>query len=663
MKTPFATQNGPVNQGTSSRIRHDSSRGRKATAADRLYAHLYIKPPSPARLTGRNLPTDTLFSLRKSFTMASLLQITNAHKSYGDQVLLDGADATISDNTKVGFIGRNGAGKSTLLRILLGEEELDNGDVFRHPSLRLGYLRQHDPFLPGETALEFLMRDSEQPDWKCGEVAGQFELKGSYLDGPVAKLSGGWQTRLKLAALLLHEPNLLMLDEPTNFLDLRTQILLEHFLRDFRAACLIVSHDRAFLAATCTHTLGLSRGKLTSFPGKVDAYLEFEKERRMHDERSNAAIMAKRRHLEDFIARNKARASTAALAQSKAKALEKLETVEIASDEPTASIRPPQVERRSGVALRCKDLAIGYPERQIAAGVQLEIDHGSRAAIVGDNGQGKTTFLRSIVDSLKPLSGEVRWGYGCKIGVYAQHVYTTLPESYTVVEYLRSKGKGRKEQEILGVAGALLFRKSHVEKPISVLSGGERARLCLAGLLLSDYNILILDEPGNHLDVDTVEALVDALLEYQGTVIFTSHDRHFTGRVATSVVEVRDGKVTNYIGKYDDYLYRVNKEIEAGERELAAGKAKLPPEVAKPVKAAPRALRRGEKEVRKELKVLEKTIAMLDEQKRALTAKSMETIAADEAMRLHNELSAVIAQLDPAEERWLELQAELEEAA
>src|SRR4051794_9597059 len=243
--------------------------------------------------------------------MASLLQITKAVKSYGDQMLLDGAEATLSDNVKVGFIGRNGAGKSTLLRILLGEEELDSGEVIRHPSLRLGYLRQHDPFLPGETALAFLMRDSGEPDWKCGEVAGQFELKGAYLEGPIAKLSGGWQTRVKLAALLLHEPNLLLLDEPTNFLDLRTQILLEHFLRDFREACLIVSHDRTFLADTCSHTLDLSQGKLTMFPGKIDAFLEYQQELREHQERSNAAVLAKRRQLEEFIAKNKARASTA----------------------------------------------------------------------------------------------------------------------------------------------------------------------------------------------------------------------------------------------------------------------------------------------------------------------------------------------------------------
>src|SRR6476659_2628760 len=287
--------------------------------------------------------------------MAVLLQIKNAHKSYGDQILLDGAEATLTDDVKYGFVGRNGAGKSTLLRVILGEEELDRGEVIQHPKLQIGYLRQHDPFLPRESALDFLIRDSGQPDWKCGEVAGQFERKGAYLLGPIANPSGGWETRVKLAALLLHEPNLLLLDEPTNFLDLRTQILLEHFLRGYDGGCLIVSHDRTFLSATCDHTLALSRGRLTSFPGKVDAYLDFERERREHGERANEAILAKRRHLEDFIARNRARAATAKLAQSKSKMLEKLDTVEVLGDEPTPRIRAPRVEPRKGVALRCKD--------------------------------------------------------------------------------------------------------------------------------------------------------------------------------------------------------------------------------------------------------------------------------------------------------------------
>ncbi len=596
--------------------------------------------------------------------MATLLQITKACKNYGDQVLLDSADATIGDNVKVGFIGRNGAGKSTLLRVLLGEEELDSGEIVRNPSLRLGYLRQHDPFLPGESALDFLKRDSGEPDWKCGEVAGQFELKGAYLDGPIAKLSGGWQTRVKLAALLLHEPNLLLLDEPTNFLDLRTQILLEHFLQSHRSACLIVSHDRAFLNATCDHTLDLSRGKLTSFPGKVDAYLDYQREKRVHEERSNVAIQAKMRHLEEFIAKNKARAATATLAKSKAKQLERLELAEIASDEPTARIRAPRVEPRKGPALRCLGLAIGYPERQIAADVELEIDHGSRAAVVGDNGQGKTTFLRTLVDSLKPLAGEVRWGYGCQVGVYAQHVYTSLPEKQTVIGYLREKAVfGKKEQEIMEVAGSMLFRKAHLDKPVSVLSGGERARLCLAGLLLSQHNVLILDEPGNHLDVDTVESLAEALLDYKGTVIFTSHDRHFTKRVASCIVEVRDGRVTNYSGQYDAYVYKVNKEIEDGERELASTRTKLPPEVSKPHKVSSRPAQRNDREARKEIKTLEKTIAQLDEQKRAVNAELLKSTDAAEALRLHNEVAALTEQLAEAEERWCELQEELEGAA
>jgi ATP-binding cassette subfamily F protein 3 len=599
--------------------------------------------------------------------MAVMLQIKNAHKSYGDQVLLDGAEATLTDDVKYGFVGRNGAGKSTLLRVLLGEEELDRGEVIRHPKLQLGYLRQHDPFLPNETALEFLMRDSGQPDWKCGEVAGQFEVKGAYLEGPITKLSGGWQTRVKLAALLLHEPNLLLLDEPTNFLDLRTQILLEHFLRNYQEACLIVSHDRAFLRATCTHTLDLSRGKLTLFPGKIDDFLQFQQERREHDERANAAVLAKRRHLEEFIAKNKARASTATRARSKSKQLERLETVEIATDEPTATIRAPMVEPRKGPALRCRGLSIGYPEREVAADIDLEIDHGWRAAIVGDNGQGKTTFLRTVVDSLAPRDGEVRWGHGCQIGIYAQHVYTSLPEKQTVLDYLEDNAAaGTKTQEILDLAGALLFRGEAVKKRISVLSGGERARLCLAGLLLSQYNILVLDEPGNHLDVDTVEALAEALLVYKGTVIFTSHDRHFMKRVATCIIEVRDGHVTNYRGDYEAYLYSVNKEIDEGEREQAKGLSKPPPGTTKsPQKSSQstyRVARRTEREIRKEMTNIERTIARLDDQKRQTNDRLMTATDPAEALRLHNEVSALITQLAEAEDRWCQLQEEMNES-
>jgi ATP-binding cassette subfamily F protein 3 len=608
------------------------------------------------------------FSSRLGAFMTVLLQIRNAHKRYGDQILLDGAECTLGGNNKVGFIGRNGAGKSTLLKCILGDDELDTGEIIRHPKLRIGYLRQHDPFLPGETALEFLMRDSNQPDWKCGEVSGEFEIKGKMLETPMQNLSGGWQTRVKLAALLLHEPNLLLLDEPTNFLDLRTQILLEHFLRSFQEACLIVSHDRAFLNATCDSTLDLSMGELTLFPGKVDEYLEYQQGLREHDQRTNASIVAKRKQLQDFIDRNRARASTATRAKSKSKMLERLEVKESSADHANAVIRAPSVERRQGPALRTRDLSIGYADRTIATNVGLEIDHGSRAAIVGDNGQGKTTLLRTLVSSLSPISGEVRWGYGCELGTYAQHVYTSLPENKTVLEHLEYEAiPGTKNQTILDTAGAMLFRGTAINKKVRVLSGGERARLCMAALLLGKANVLILDEPGNHLDVETVEALADALIDYQGTVIFTSHDRHFLKRVATTYIEVRDGKVTQYRGDYDAYMYMVQKEIDDAESTRHGGTPKKPSSANNAPKAGPKnqpnksAPQLDQRTVRKQVGNLEKNIAKLDQQRREINQQLMESSDPQAALKLHEELTKVSAELDAAETRWAELQEQLEE--
>jgi ATP-binding cassette subfamily F protein 3 len=604
--------------------------------------------------------------------MSVLLQIKQANKRYGEQLLLDDAECTITSDTKVGFVGRNGAGKSTLLRCLLGDEELDSGQIIRHPRLKVGYLRQHDPFLPGETSLEFLMRDSGQPDWKCGEVAGQFELKGRYLEGPVGELSGGWQTRVKLAALLLHEPNLLLLDEPTNFLDLRTQILLEHFLKDFREACLIVSHDRAFLSATCDSTLDLSLGKLTMYPGKIEDFLVYQQERIEHTQRVNAATESKRKQLQEFVDKNRARASTATRAKSKSKMLERLEFIEVQSDQAHAVIRAPQVEPRKGPAVRCIDLGIGYSETVIAKSINIEIEHGTRAAIVGDNGQGKTTLLRTIVQSLTPVLGDVRWGHACNIGTYAQHVYTSLPEKKTVLEYLEYEAiPGTKNQTILDTAGAMLFRGEAIHKKVSVLSGGERARLCMAAILLGNYNILVLDEPGNHLDVETVEALANALLEYKGTVIFTSHDRHFMRRVASSIIEVKDGSVVNYHGNYESYLYMVNQEID--EAEFArTGKKPVPVATSKNNKASEKDRYAHDKKkqstgstddraMRKEITQLEKTIARLDDQKRTVNEKLMQTTDPMEAMKLHDEVVKVSTELEAAEMRWAELQELIEE--
>jgi ATP-binding cassette subfamily F protein 3 len=584
--------------------------------------------------------------------MAVLLEIRNASKRYGEQVLLDEASATITDDGKVGFVGRNGAGKSTLLKVILGEEELDGGEIIHHPRLRLGYLRQHDPFQPEESALDFLVRDSNQPDWKCGEVAGQFELKGDYLHGPVRELSGGWQTRVKLAALLLHEPNLLLLDEPTNFLDLRTQVLLEHFLRGFREACLIVSHDRSFLTATCDRTLDLSRGKLTTYPGKITAFLTQQREHQEHLQRVNATTLAKKKQLERFINKNRAKASTASQARSKTKQLERLELEDLESVSPTAAIRCPEVTPRQGAALRCQDLVIGYDDQTVAQGISLEIDHGARVAIVGDNGQGKTTFLRTLVGSLESKEGRIKWGYGCDVGTYAQHVYTTLPEHETVLDNLqRVSAMGTPTQRILNLAGAMLFRGAAVEKKIKVLSGGERARLCLSGLLLGGYNVLVLDEPGNHLDVETVEALASALCSYGGSVIFTSHDRTFVNAVATNVIEVGGGQVVHYPGSYKRYVERIEQEVDDAEGLRASEKPMGKVEGKQRGNGGQDARKR-----RKAIAAIEKTVARLDADKRDKKQRMVEVTDPEEALHLHSAIQKVEKELADAEESWLLLQ-------
>ena len=589
--------------------------------------------------------------------MTTLLEIKNAEKRYGEQLLLDRTTVALPQDCKIGMVGRNGAGKSTLIRAMIGEEDLDAGDVLRHPNLRLGYLRQHDPFKPGETVLDFLIRDSGKPEWRCGEVAAEFALAGDKLTGSVQTLSGGWQTRVKLAALLLHEPNMLLLDEPTNFLDIRTQLLLEHFLKHFRGGCLIVSHDRGFLKATCTHTLELARGELNLFPADIETYVQKKSEQRIHDQKVNAATLAKRKQLETFIQKNRANANTASQARSKKKQLEKLTLIEEETSEKTVRFHVPETNLRQGTALRCQDLAIGYGDQIVADAIHLEIEHGNCTVVVGDNGQGKTTLLRTIVDSLAPLRGSCDWGHGCQIGVYAQHVYTTLPDEQTILDYLDTcRGPETSTQTLLDIAGSFLFSGDAIQKKISVLSGGERARVCLAGLLLAPHNVLVLDEPGNHLDVETVEALAAALHEFKGTVILTSHDRHFVSQVADSVIEVKDGGATLYPANYEAYLHRIQEECDA----VSEAESNSPKRAAKKNQKAKRQQIRN---VRKELSAIERKITSRDSQRTMLRDRLLETRDPLIAEKAHTELTQIEKEIGELEEQWLELEQETQDTA
>lgn len=593
--------------------------------------------------------------------MGLLLELRELELTLGGKTLLDKVNFSFTDDKIIGFIGRNGTGKSTLCRLIAGEEHADYGEVYHQSSLRLGYLKQHEGFLEHETALEFLMRDSEMPDWKCSQTANKFLIGPATLETEISELSGGWRTRLKLAALMLHEPNFLILDEPTNFLDLRTQLLLESFLKSFKGGALIISHDRAFLESTCIHTIELSQGRLISIPCRVNEFLEKRAEQIEHDKRANVAKAAKIRQLKTFISKNKAGANTASQARSKQKQLERIDLAEIESHEALARIRLPIIDEQRKTVFECSDLVIGYDNLKIASKINLEIEPGEKIAVCGDNGQGKTTFIKTITNAIPKLGGDIKWGHGITFGVYAQHVYSDLPSNLSIREYLLSQAKGKEtDKRVLDIAAGFLFTGDDVNKRIEVLSGGERARLSLASLFLSGANVLVLDEPSNHLDVETSDALAIALNEYKGTVLFVSHQRSFTEKVATAVLEVNNGQLRRYNGGYDLYLERLESETDltnAGSPDIVNDNTA---NVSKEVKSTKK-LGRERFEAEKRINTIERQIEKFDKKLVEMTNKLHKIEDWQEAANFGEEIQKVQDQKDIAEEEWLELHEKIEE--
>lgn len=583
--------------------------------------------------------------------MAVLLELKDITLSYNGRTLLDGVSATFHDDRKVAFIGINGAGKSTLCRIINDEEHAEYGSINRSKNLRLGYLRQDNPFIENESALDFLMRDSGKSDWQCGEMAGQFNIRGALLEGRVDAMSGGWQTRLKLASLLLHEPNFLILDEPTNFLDLRTQLLLQKFMKSWRAGCLIVSHDRAFLNQTCTHTLELCSSKLYEYSGNVRDYLQQREIRLEHQRRENSASEAKMKQLQKFIDKNRAGANTASQARNKQKQLDKIEEQLHTIDDSVhnVTLRLPKPSPIRTTVLECENLSIGYGDKVVAGKINFSIEPGTRLALTGDNGQGKTTLLRTITESLKPLGGKFRWARNSEPLVYAQHVFSTLPEQLTVREHLVNVSpKDVTEKQVLDIAGGFRFSGEAVQKKISVLSGGERARLCLATLFLHGGNVLVLDEPVNHLDVETVEALIEALCAYEGAVILVSHDREFSSRVATDVIELKDGRARKFPGNFSDYVASLENELELPAAESQGGGKKNDNS-------------RKCYQIEKRISNIESKISNLDAEIEPLMAKIHTTHDWEEGAKIQARIDVFTEKKDAFELEWMELHTELEQ--
>lgn len=492
--------------------------------------------------------------------MENLIQLQQGAKSYAAKTLFEGASFSINEGEHVGVIGPNGAGKTTLFRILSDEEQLDSGQVIRARRLRLGYLSQHDSWEPDETIESYLTRGSLLPIWELKALGRSLGLEEEIFSRPVLSLSGGYRMRAKLLRLIGGQPNLMLLDEPTNYLDLETLMVLEKFLQEYEGAFLLISHDREFLRRTTNHIVEVEGGEITKFNGNIDDYFEQKQLIRAQLEARALSVEEKRRQILDFVSRFGAKATKAAQAQSRLKSLEKMESIEVKPLPVSARIRIPAPARVGKRVLGIQGVDFGYPGKTVLQGVNFQLAGGDHLAVVGLNGAGKSTLLKGLAGKLEPLRGTIEHGYEATFAYFAQHVAEELDPNDTVYRAMEKKAHPEVlPQQILDLAGSLLFSGDDVQKPIRVLSGGERSRVALGQVLLQKASCLILDEPTNHLDFQTVEALTQAVHEFTGSLVVVSHDRSFIRRVGTKILEIHHGKASTYPGTYDEYVWSLEK--------------------------------------------------------------------------------------------------------
>lgn len=493
----------------------------------------------------------------------NLLQLYNASKQYGPKILFDNAGFSINQGEHVGVIGPNGAGKSTLFKIMVGIEHLDSGEITKANGLRIGYLEQESDWTVDVNAEEYLKEHCITPIWELKQIGLGIGLQEHHFAGKLTQLSGGFRMRMKLLYLIGLQPDIMLLDEPTNFLDLESILTLETFLQDYKQAFLLISHDREFLRRTTEYTLEVEAGDIVKFPGHIDDYFEQKAELLRMLEAKATQIENKRKHIQEFVDKFKAKATKARQAQSKLKSLNKLEKVEIKKLPPRAVIKLPTAMATGKEILQITNADLGYDKsKTILKNVNLIIDRGQKIGIVGYNGAGKSTLLKSIAEKISFITGEMKWGHQVKFSYFAQHLADDLLDTDTVIDALQRKAhRDNMAQDILNMAGSLLFSGDSIHKKIKVLSGGEKTRVALGQVLLQRNPLLLLDEPTNHLDFDTVNALAVALSEFNGTIILVSHDRNFLKQVTTQIVEVRNGTIEKYPGSYDEYLWSLEKGI------------------------------------------------------------------------------------------------------
>ncbi len=508
----------------------------------------------------------------------NLLQLYNASKQYGSKVLFDQAQFSINDNEHVGVIGPNGAGKTTLFKIIAGEESLDSGEITKANQLRIGYLEQESDWTLNQVAESYLVEKCIKPIWDLKQIGKSLGLTEDHFQRPLTDLSGGYRMRMKLLYLIGLEPDLMLLDEPTNFLDLESIMALETFLQDYKGAFLLISHDREFLRRTTEYTLEVEGGDIIKFPGHIDDYFEQKEELQRLQLQKAANLDVKRKHLQDFVDRFRAKATKAKQAQSRIKQIEKMESIDIKPLPVKSRIHLPEPIQTGKEVVSLVDADLGYAPKVILNKVKLIFERGGHYGVVGFNGAGKSTLLKSLADKISLIAGEKKLGHNVEISYFAQHLTDELLLEDTVLDSLQRKAyRDTTAQEILNIAGSLLFAGDDIYKKVKVLSGGEKTRVALGQMLLQKKPLLLMDEPTNHLDFATVQALAEALMQFKGTLIVVSHDRSFIKMVSNKIIEIRDGFVEIYPGNYDEYLWSLEKgalkeRFAANEKIIASNK-------------------------------------------------------------------------------------------
>jgi ATP-binding cassette, subfamily F, member 3 len=602
-----------------------------------------------------------------------MLTVAGLSKTFGGRELFDDVSFTIQSGERIAITGPNGAGKSTLLKIILGREEPDTGEVSFMRGTRIGYLPQEGEAIGNETVMEIAVPHEHEHDGqfvaKAKQLLASLGFKQSDFDRPARELSGGWVMRAHLARLLTDEPDLLLLDEPTNHLDLETLLWFQDYLLHYAGAILLISHDREFLNRLCTHIAELRAAKILRYTGNYDSYLE---QRAAHEVNLIAAAKAQQRKIDQlqvFVDRFRAKNTMAAQAQSKLKQIERLkeEMVEqSAGDGPKVGFKFPQPPRSGQRVITLEKIKFGYGEKLIYDNLDFEAERGQRTVLVGPNGAGKSTLLKLLAEVLTPQAGERKLGHNVKHGYFAQHRAQSLNPRHTVWQEASDTPQRVTEQFIRNILGSFLFRGDDIYKPVSVLSGGEKSRLALVKLLLDPPNLLLMDEPTTHLDMNSVDALIEALKQFEGTVIFISHDVHFIRALSNHCIRVEAGTLRHFPGGYQYYLDKTGQSARAALTSSGFGNSNLPAEKVSVPQVDRKEQRRLEAEQRQarskkkkdlqtRIAALEKEIADLEQQERDYAAEleKPETYhSGGRATQVNRELCHVTDRLEAANAEW-----------